>query len=114
MPEVTCWRSSRLALLLLFALAWQPLGAEAVNPSLQPIAGGPTGAEELNAEERALLQRKGRITMCVDPDWLPLEKIEAGKHIGIAADYMRLMEQYLGVPVLLVPSKTWNESVALA
>ncbi len=52
--------------------------------------------------------------MCVDPDWLPLEKIEEGVHIGIAADYMALMQEFLGIPIELVLVKNWPQSVELA
>lgn len=52
--------------------------------------------------------------MCVDPDWLPLEKIENGVHIGIAADYMALMQRFLGVPVELVVTRDWVQSIEFA
>ncbi len=65
-------------------------------------------------EEQAYLTSKTEITMCVDPDWLPLEKIEKGKHIGIAADHIQLLEDSIGIPISLVPTKNWTESMDYA
>lgn len=70
---------------------------------------------ELSEVERAHLDAKGRITMCVDPAWMPYEKIdETGHHIGIAADFMKMFSGMLGVPIELVPTQSWNESLELA
>jgi PAS domain S-box-containing protein len=65
-------------------------------------------------EEQAYLTSKGKITMCVDPDWLPLEKIEQGKHIGMAADYIQLLENNIGIPISLIPTENWTESMEYA
>jgi len=99
----------------LWLLVSSPLAAEGVNPSLLPSTTQGTDTEvALSPEERDFLERKGRVKMCVDPDWLPLEKIEEGVHIGIAADYMSIMQAFLGIPIELVPVKSWTQSVALA
>jgi diguanylate cyclase (GGDEF)-like protein len=52
--------------------------------------------------------------MCIDPDWMPFEKIEEGKHIGMTSEHFKLFEQKLGIPIVLVPTKTWSESIAFA
>jgi PAS domain S-box-containing protein len=62
-------------------------------------------------EELKFITAKKEITMCADPNWFPLEKIENGKHIGIAADYMRLLSNKIGIPITLVPTKNWSESI---
>lgn len=50
--------------------------------------------------------------MCVDPDWEPFEKIDAdGKHQGIAADLIRLVSQRTGVPIKLIQTSSWKESL---
>ncbi|MEJ2396442.1 MAG: diguanylate cyclase [Candidatus Thiodiazotropha sp.] len=92
-----------------------PLAAEGLNPSLQPLSDhGSSNEQSLSSEERNFLLQKGRVTMCVDPDWLPLEKIQDGEHVGIAADYMEIMQKFLGVPIQLIPTETWQQSIELA
>jgi signal transduction histidine kinase/ABC-type nitrate/sulfonate/bicarbonate transport system substrate-binding protein len=67
---------------------------------------------ELTSEEREYLNNLKEITMCVDPDWMPYEKItEDGKHIGMSADYLKLVEDVLKVPFRLVPTENWSDSL---
>ncbi|RXJ65303.1 hypothetical protein CRV08_15500 [Halarcobacter ebronensis] len=57
------------------------------------------------------LDKKSHINLCVDPDWMPYEKIENHKHIGIVADYMKDFEKKIGVPFKLIESKDWTQSL---
>ena len=43
--------------------------------------------------EQEYLKKKKVINMCVDPDWMPFEKIENGQHIGMAADYFNIIKE---------------------
>ena len=43
--------------------------------------------------------------MCVDPDWMPFEIIENGKHLGMSADYMDLISSKINIPIILIPTK---------
>ena len=65
-------------------------------------------------DEQLYLNHKQTIKMCVDPNWMPLEMIDKGVHIGMAADYIKLMETSIGVPITLVETKTWLESLEFA
>ena len=67
----------------------------------------------LNDKEKNYLEKKKTIKMCVDPDWMPFEKIEKGKHVGIAADYIKIIEEKIKKPIILIPTKTWSESLEL-
>jgi len=57
-------------------------------------------------------KKKKNITMCVDPDWEPFEKInEDGEHEGIAADIISLIATKLEIKIKLIPTKNWDESI---
>jgi signal transduction histidine kinase len=68
----------------------------------------------LTKEEEEYLQKKTSIKMCVDPDWMPYEKIENHKHVGIVADYMKDFEKKIGIPITLVETKNWTQSLEYA
>ena len=70
--------------------------------------------ESLDKEESDFLKKKGAVTMCVDPDWMPMERIHNGRHDGISADFMKLIEDYIGIPIQLVKTESWSESIAFA
>lgn len=72
-----------------------------------------TARVSLTPEERAYLAQKGPIKYCVQPDWLPFQRInEQGRHEGIAEDMLQLMAERLGVHFELLITKDWAESVA--
>jgi len=62
-------------------------------------------------EEIKYLEKRTNINLCVDPDWMPYEKIENGKHIGIVADYMKNFEEKIGVHLNLIETKDWTQSL---
>jgi len=68
----------------------------------------------LTAEERRYLQQKQQLSMCVNPDAMPIGKIEAGKNIGLSADFIHLLAEKINIPVLLITSQSWLESLQLA
>jgi signal transduction histidine kinase/ABC-type nitrate/sulfonate/bicarbonate transport system substrate-binding protein len=68
-------------------------------------------SKQFTSEERRFLSRTQKITMCVDPDWMPYEKIEDGKHIGIGGDYMRVVSDIIGTPLKLVVTENWSDSL---
>lgn len=67
----------------------------------------------LTPAERAYVAAVGPITMCVDPDWEPFEKIDAyGRHVGIAADLVQLAAKNVGISIELMPTVDWDASIA--
>ena len=56
--------------------------------------------------EKQYLIKKREITMCIDPDWFPYEKIENGNNIGISADFMKIISEKINTPIKLVPTKS--------
>jgi ABC-type amino acid transport substrate-binding protein len=70
---------------------------------------------ELNEKELTYLSNKKIITMCVDPDWEPFEKINKdGEHEGIAADIIKLISSKLNIQIKLINTKDWDESIAFS
>ncbi len=70
---------------------------------------------ELSPKEEDFLRFLGPVTVCVDPDWEPFERITPdGEYVGIAADLLRLVGERAGVTFLLTPTRDWDESVALS
>ena len=65
-----------------------------------------------SSAELAYLKEKKEIKICVLPNWLPFEQIdEKGKHKGIGADIMELISKQINLPITLVPTKEWSESL---
>ena len=58
--------------------------------------------------------KKNKITMCIDPNWMPFEKFENGKYIGISADYFKIFEKNIGKQIDVIQTKTWEESLSFA
>lgn len=65
----------------------------------------------LTKEELNYIKNKKEMTYCIDPNWMPFEKIIDSKHVGITADYFKIFEQKLGIPLKLVPTSSWKESL---
>ena len=76
-----------------------------------------TFANEINLslEQTEYLKNKKTITMCVDPDWEPFEKINKnGLHEGISADIIKLISEKLNIKIKLISTKDWDESIAFS
>lgn len=69
---------------------------------------------KLTSQERDYLRDKKKITMCVDPVWMPYESLKNGRHVGIAADYFKIFQEKIGIPIEVVKTKTWSESIEFA
>ncbi len=63
------------------------------------------------ALQQTYLKQKKQITMCVDPAWMPFESIKDKQHIGIVADIFKEIQKNLMIPIKLLPTKTWSESL---
>ncbi|WP_165840015.1 transporter substrate-binding domain-containing protein [Motiliproteus coralliicola] len=67
--------------------------------------------KDLNPQERAYLADKGRLTLCIDPSWMPLEALENGKHTGIAADFFTRFKRLIDLPMEVRATNSWQESL---
>jgi diguanylate cyclase (GGDEF)-like protein/PAS domain S-box-containing protein len=79
------------------------------------FSGGVGFASQLSPEEEAYLRSLGTVRICVDPDWEPFESLDQdGTYVGIAADLIRLIGEKAGVTFQVIPTRDWDESVALS
>lgn len=75
----------------------------------------PCPAVDLTQAEREYLNKLEWITMCVDPDWEPYERMdEYGNFKGIAADLVELISERLEVPFVVVPTVDWDETLEVS
>jgi signal transduction histidine kinase/ABC-type amino acid transport substrate-binding protein len=93
---VGCWRFLASALLLCLLI-------------LPQVSSG-QGSPILTEEEQSWLAKHPAIRLAPDPQFLPIEYFdEQGRYVGIAADYIALIEKKLGVSFKKVRLKNWDE-----
>ena len=68
----------------------------------------------LTLKERNYLKNKKVINMCVNSDRMPFEKIENGKYIGLASDYIKIIKNIINIPIKLIKTDNWEESIKKA
>jgi polar amino acid transport system substrate-binding protein len=69
---------------------------------------------QFNTNEIDYLKNKKLITMCIDPNWMPYESIQGDKHTGITKEFIDIFEAKIGIPIKLIPTKNWDESIEFA
>ncbi|MEA2049145.1 MAG: transporter substrate-binding domain-containing protein [Campylobacterota bacterium] len=70
---------------------------------------------DFTKKEKTYLKNKKSITMCIDPDWMPFETFDQdGKHIGISASYFKLFQKNIDIPIDVIPTTTWSQSIEKA
>lgn len=65
-------------------------------------------------EENYLQQKDEVIKVCIDPDWMPFEKLNKGKHIGITRDYFDYFEEVIGKKFEAIHTKDWSDTLNAA
>ena len=69
----------------------------------------------LDEKQTTYLKNKKVITMCIDPDWQPFEKINKnGVHEGISADIIKLISDKLDIKIQLIYTNHWDESISFS
>jgi polar amino acid transport system substrate-binding protein len=64
----------------------------------------------LSSKELEYIGNKSRIKLCVKKDWMPYEGYMAEKHAGIVADYMKLLQDKIGIPFLPIATDSINQA----
>lgn len=73
-----------------------------------------TQISTLSAHEKGYLENKKVITACIDPHWMPFESLQDGKHVGLSADYFELFQKNLSIPIKVVKTDDWMQSLEFA
>lgn len=69
-------------------------------------------ALDLTPSKQRYVQSLTAVNYCIDPDWSPFEVMDdQGQHVGIAADLLALVMSRTGVPLRLVKTRDWPESL---
>ena len=69
----------------------------------------------LTDAQRDYLQTKKSLRYCIDPSWPPFESAGPdGQHRGMSADYVSFFRSQLPIPLELLPTASWPDSVAAA
>jgi len=93
-----------LLLLSIVILVHLPYGAFAADSRLN-----------LTADEKEWLMLHPEIRVAPDPDFAPFEWFSIdGTYKGMAVDYLRLVEQRLGIKFVLVRNKDWSQVMDMA
>jgi len=74
-------------------------------------AGRYHGRVAFSPAEKKYLRDKKIIKICIDPNWPPFETIENGRHLGVSADYVQLFSDIIELPIKLVVTDSWSESL---
>jgi ABC-type nitrate/sulfonate/bicarbonate transport system substrate-binding protein/signal transduction histidine kinase/PAS domain-containing protein len=74
----------------------------------------PSSKLNFTEDELDYLKKKQVITMCIDSNWMPYESLKDGKHYGLSKEFMDNFEEKIGIPIKLVPTKNWMESIEYA
>ncbi len=66
----------------------------------------------LTEGEKEFLNQKKVLNICVDPNWMPFEKIDKdGRYIGIISDYAKLFSNKLDIEFKVHPTKNFKQSL---
>lgn len=69
----------------------------------------------LTEREKSYLEKIQKITLCIDPNWLPYEGFDNnGKHIGTNTEFLDIFRKQLPIPIETVETTSWSESVVFA
>ncbi|WP_035586828.1 ABC transporter substrate-binding protein [Hippea jasoniae] len=65
----------------------------------------------LNAKEKKFIKKHKTITMCINPDWTPIEYKENGKPDGISSLVIKKISKLTGLKFKLIKTNSWPESI---
>ncbi|WP_373035257.1 transporter substrate-binding domain-containing protein [Sulfurimonas sp.] len=64
-------------------------------------------------KQRDWIKKHSVVKYTGDPDWLPFEAVSKNKqHIGIAAEYVKEIEEQTGIEFKYIPYPTWSDAIS--
>ncbi|HKI60529.1 MAG TPA: transporter substrate-binding domain-containing protein, partial [Mariprofundaceae bacterium] len=66
----------------------------------------------MNEREKAFIRQHPAIRLGIDPEFAPFEFMEDGTYKGMASDYVKLLNERLGLNMEIVKGQSWKEAVA--
>ncbi len=91
------------------------MGSELTENKLQQFIYRPSLTAILSPAEQAWLEQHPTIRVGIDRDFAPYEWIDGdGNYVGLAAEYLKLLESELGVRFEIIADKPWHEMIAMA
>ncbi|PNU19403.1 hypothetical protein C2E25_12545 [Geothermobacter hydrogeniphilus] len=82
---------------------------------LGPVAHSAAPPLQLTNAEQSWLQHHARtIRVGMLPNYPPIEFTEQGRHQGLTADYLRLLEKRLDIHFRRIPARNWDELLQMA
>ena len=60
------------------------------------------------------LHNKSELNYCIDSNWLPFEKIEKNEHIGMTAEYIKIFQNKIPIPIKLYETNSWLNTLTSA
>lgn len=82
-----------------------------IDKSLYTLYLKSTNQSFLTPEEKRYLYTNNTIRFCIDPFSPPLEELNEGKYIGVAAEILKVLSSSLNVSFELIETKNWSESL---
>ncbi len=67
----------------------------------------------LEEREKRFLQKRKKVTLCVNPDWMPLEYMVDGKYIGMGADLAKEIAKMIDTPLEAKACGNFTQRLAL-
>jgi len=69
---------------------------------------------DFTQEEENYLKTKKELRICIDPQWMPFEAFKGKQHIGLSSDYYKVFQEKLNIPIKIVHTNSWNETLKYA
>ncbi len=69
---------------------------------------------DFSSKEKKYLLDKRFVNICIDPEFMPFEKLLDGKHYGLIGDYFKIIEEKTKLSFHIIKTKDWKETFLYA